>query len=248
MPAADTIMVRAGEEAWMGVLSRFERRLEGLVEGTFARVFRGGVEPVEVAKALQREAEDKKAIGASRTLVPNEYVVELGKTDATKLLPYEVPLGAELASMVREHAAERRWSFVGPVRVRLEQHDDVDTGTFRVRSSVVEGEPDPVPTTTTKGQPRLRVLTGAGADNEVPLTRDVLVLGRASTADVRLDDTGVSRRHAEVRLEGDDVVLVDLGSTNGTTVNGRPVERVRLTPGDRIELGRTMLVYERDER
>lgn len=232
----------------MGVLQRFERRLEGLVEGAFARVFRGGVEPVEVAKALQREAEDKKAISSHRTLVPNDYVVELGKTDAAKLLPYEVPLGAELASMVREHAAERRWSFVGPVTVRLEQHDDLDTGVFRVRSQVTEGDLDPVPTTTTQGQPRLRVLNGAGAQNEIPLTRDVLVIGRASTADIRLDDTGVSRQHAEVRREGDDVVVVDLGSTNGTSVNGRGVERARLTPGDRIECGRTVLVYERDER
>lgn len=232
----------------MGVLSRFERRLEGLVEGTFAKLFRGGVEPVEVAKALQREAEDKKAIGATRTLVPNEFVVELGRTDHAKLKPYEAPLGAELAAMVREHAVERRWSFVGPVRVTLEEHGDLDTGMFRVRSAVVEGEPDPIPTIATKGQPRLRMLTGAGAPNEIPLTTDALTIGRASTSDVRLDDTGVSRRHAEVRREGDDVVLVDLGSTNGTSVNGRLVERARLTPGDRIELGRTVLVYERDER
>lgn len=232
----------------MGVLSRFERRLEGLVEGTFAKVFRGGVEPVEIAKALQREAADKRAITGSRLLVPNDFTVEIGPTDAKKLLPYAAPLGQELASMVREHAAERRWSFVGPVTVRLEEHDDVDTGTFRVRSSVAEGDLDPVPSTSTKGAPRLRVLTGAGTDNEIPLTRDVLVIGRASTADIRLDDTGVSRQHAEVRREGDDVVVVDLGSTNGTSVNGRGVERARLTPGDRIELGRSVLVYERDER
>ena len=232
----------------MGVLSRFERRLEGLVEGAFAKVFRGGVEPVEVAKALQREAADKRAISSTRTLIPNEFVVELGRTDAAKLLPYAAPLGAELASMVREHAAERQWSFVGPVTVRLEEHDDVDTGTFRVRSAVTEGDLDPIPTITTTGQPRLRILTGAGSPNEVPLTRDVLLIGRASNADIRLDDTGVSRQHAEIRREGDDVVLVDLGSTNGSNVNGRTIERARLTPGDRIELGRSVLVYERDER
>ena len=231
----------------MGVLQRFERRLEGLVEGTFAKVFRGGVEPVEVAKALQREAADKKAIGAQRTLVPNEYVVELGETDARKLVPYEAPLGKELAAMVREHAAERGWSFVGPVRVRLEQQDDLDTGMFRVRSAVVEGEPEPTAATPARGAPRLRVLNGS-APEEVPLTGNVIVIGRGSTAGLRLDDAGVSRQHAEVRREGDDVILVDLGSTNGSSVNGRRVERVRLTPGDRIEIGRSVLVYERDER
>jgi hypothetical protein len=230
----------------MGVLQRFERRLETLVEGTFARVFRGGVEPVEIAKALQREAADCKAISATRTLVPNDYVVELGPVDHTKLKPYEAPLGNELAAMVREHAAERRWAFVGPVRVRLEEHTDVDTGTFRVRSAVEEGDPDPVPKTTTQGAPRVRLLTGT--PREIPLTDDVLVIGRGSTAGIKLDDSGVSRQHAELRREGDDVVLVDLGSTNGSTVNGRSVERVRLTPGDRIEIGRSVLVYERDER
>jgi hypothetical protein len=232
----------------MGVLQRFERRLEGLVEGTFAKVFRGGVEPVEVAKALQREAEDRKAISARRTLVPNDYVVELGRRDHDKLAPYAVPLGRELASMVREHAAERRWEFVGPVTVRLEQQDDLDTGMFRVRSAVVEGTPDPPPKVPTRGAPRVRVTQGPNAPNEVQLLDDVLVIGRGSQAGLRLDDTGVSRQHGELRREGDDVVYVDLGSTNGSSVNGRSVERVRLTPGDRIELGRSVLVYERDER
>jgi hypothetical protein len=236
------------EEARVGVLQRFERRLEGLVEGAFAKVFRGGVEPVEIAKALQREAADKKTISAKRTLVPNDYVVELGPTDHAKLKPYEAPLGNELAAMVREHAAERRWEFVGPVTVRLEEHHDVDTGTFRVRSAVIEGTPDPTPKPPTKGAPRVRITHGPNAPQEVPLTDDVLTIGRGSTATIRLDDTGVSRAHAEIRREGDDVILVDLGSTNGSSVNGRPIERVRLTPGDRIELGRSVLVYERDDR
>lgn len=231
----------------MGVLQRFERRLEGLIEGAFARVFRGGVEPVEIAKALQREAADRKAISASRTLVPNCYVVELGPADHARLSPYAVPLGAELASMVREHAAEQHWSFVGPVEVQLEAHEDVDTGTFRVRSSVVEGRVEPLPKPS-RTRDRLRVSAPGGPDREVPLHSDVTTVGRSSDADVKLDDTGVSRRHAEIRREGDDVVLVDLGSTNGTTVNGRAIERVRLTPGDTIRLGRCVLVYERDSR
>jgi pSer/pThr/pTyr-binding forkhead associated (FHA) protein len=82
----------------------------------------------------------------------------------------------------------------------------------------------------------------------MPIGSDVLVIGRASDADVRLSDTGVSRRHAELRREGDDHVLVDLGSTNGTLVNGRPIERVRLSSGDRIEVGATVLLFERDRR
>jgi len=92
----------------VGVLQRFERRLGGLVEGAFARVFGGVVQPVEVAAALQREAADKKAVvGQGRVLVPNSYVVELGASDAGRLGEYDEPLRAELASMVREHAEEQ---------------------------------------------------------------------------------------------------------------------------------------------
>ena len=78
-------------------------------------------------------------------------------------------------------------------------------------------------------------------------TAEVAVVGRGSEANIRIEDAGVSRRHAEVRREGDEVFLVDLGSTNGTTVNGRAIERVRLSPGDRISIGRTVLNYERDD-
>ena len=233
----------------MGVLQRFERRLEGLIEGTFAKVFRGGVEPVEIAKALQREAADRKAVSATRVLVPNDFVVELGPTDHERLAPYAVPLGRELAAMVREEAAQHRWSFVGPVTVDLELQDDLDTGVFRVRSSVTEGTVD---TGYTREVAALRPPTATvivndagGPARTVELRRDVLVIGRAADADLRLNDAGVSRKHAELRREGDDVVFVDLGSTNGSVVNGRRAERVRLSSGDRIELGRTTLTFER---
>ena len=126
----------------MGVLQRFERRLGGLVEGAFARVFGGVVQPVEVAAALQREAEDKKMIvGQGRLLVPNEFVVELGQSDAQRLEEYDAPLRRELAAMVAEHAQEQGWSFVGPVQVRFERLESLDTGLFRVRSAVVQPAP-----------------------------------------------------------------------------------------------------------
>ena len=124
----------------MGVLQRFERRLGGLVEGAFARAFGGFVQPVEIAAALTREAQDKKAIvGAGRILVPNSYVVELGSADLDRLSEYDAPLRAELAAMVSEAATEQGWSFVGPVDVQLERVEALNTGIFRVRSSVNAG-------------------------------------------------------------------------------------------------------------
>jgi hypothetical protein len=133
----------------VGVLQRFERRIGGVVEGIFARAFKSEVQPVEVAAALQRELDDQAAVvGRDRTLVPNQFVVELGDHDYDRLSPYEKPLSDELAAMVREHATDQRYSFVGPVQVKLLLVHALETGVFRIRSEVApgrEGMPDLAP-------------------------------------------------------------------------------------------------------
>ena len=233
----------------MGVLQRFERRLEGLVEGAFARVFGGVVQPVEVAAALQREAADKKAIvGQGRVLVPNAYVVELSSTDLARFAEWDAPLRQELAEMVREHAEEQGWSFVGKVRVAFEKVDALDTGVFRVRSAVVADAPlAREHATTGVGRPRLVLpATGDAKERVVLLTKPVTVVGRGADADVRLHDTGVSRAHAELRLEADGVRIADMRSTNGTLLNGQPVRSAVLNDGDRIDVGATPMVFKRE--
>jgi Protein of unknown function (DUF3662)/Inner membrane component of T3SS, cytoplasmic domain len=260
----------------VGVLQRFERRLGGLVEGAFAKVFKGDVQPVEVAGALQRETDDRKTVvGQGKVLVPNDFVVELGAHDFQRLNPWAQQLGDELAAMVKEHAGEQGYSFVGPVKVVLEQMDDVDTGTFRVRSGVLAGDvleggvrtfsstaasdqagAGDAPANALPGRPRLVLAAGGkarqgspearGEEQVLHLTHSVTVIGRAAEADLRLNDPGVSRKHAEIRLENGQFTLVDIGSTNGVRLNNAPVARHQLAPGDRIELGSTTLVFQRD--
>ena len=124
----------------MGVLQRFEHRLEGMVEGAFARAFKSELQPVEIASAVQREMDDRAAIVAQgRTLVPNDFVVELAESDHERLEVYADSLGIELATLAREHAREQGYSFVGPVRMRFEGVPDLTTGTFRIRSGVIRG-------------------------------------------------------------------------------------------------------------
>lgn len=225
----------------VGVLQRFERRLEGLVQGAFAKAFGGWVEPVEVAAALTREAEDKKAIvAAGRVLVPNTYTVELARSDAERLKEYDEPLRKELGAMVTEAAQEQGWSFVGPVDVRFEEVDGLGTGAFRVRSAVLAGDvPSPPP-----DQNPEATLEYAGGT--VALT-GTTVLGRGAEADLKLTDGGVSRKHAELRVvhdsDGRRVELHDLGSTNGTRVNGQRVTAATLRDGDRITLGASEFVF-----
>jgi hypothetical protein len=217
-------------------MQRFERRLENLVQGAFARTFGGWVEPVEVAAALTREAEDKKAIlAAGRVLVPNTYTVELSPADAERLGEYDEALRKELATMVGESATEHGWSFVGPVEVLFEVVDALDTGAFRVRSTVQAGVVD-APAAPTGG-PAL-----FDGTREIPLT-GTLVLGRGTDVDLQLHDTGVSRRHAEVRVVDDHVEVHDLGSTNGLTVNGRRVSAATLTDGDVLVVGSSQLTF-----
>jgi Protein of unknown function (DUF3662)/FHA domain len=260
----------------LGVLQRFERRLEGMVEGAFARAFRSELQPVEVASAVQREMDDRAAIVAKgRTLVPNDFVVEIAESDHERLNVYAESLGVELANLARDYAKEQGYSFVGPVRMRFEGVPDLTTGTFRIRSGVIRGSTieggeirlpaSDLPRSQGRGfpgHPRLivsaprapgaagsPVAAGAEGDRDqrtYELQTPVTLLGRGTDCDLRLVDPGVSRHHAELRVENDQVVLVDLGSTNGTFVNGQPVRRVALSDGTHVSLGRTTLVFRQD--
>ena len=121
----------------MGVLQRFERRLEDLVGGAFARLFKGQVEPVEIAKALQREADENRAVmGGGRVLVPNRYVVELGPSDHERLAPWETQLTRTLAEMVQEFVDDEGWSAYGDITVAFALDRGLRTGMFRVGSDV----------------------------------------------------------------------------------------------------------------
>jgi hypothetical protein len=248
----------------VGVLQRFEHRLEGMVEGAFARAFKSELQPVEVASAIQREMDDRAAIVAQgRTLVPNDFVVEVAEDDYARLDMYADSLGIELATLAREYAKEQGYSFVGPVRMRFEGVRDLTTGTFRILSGVIRGTTVedgeirrpatdlPQPAGGFRGNPRLLVSgpdggPDGGHQRTYEITTPLVILGRGTDCDLRLVDPGVSRHHAEIRVEDGEVVLVDLGSTNGTFVNGQPVRRVPLTDGTRVTLGRTTLVFRRD--
>lgn len=219
----------------MGVLDRFERRLDRLVSGAFARAFKAEVQPVEIASALQRECDDKAAIVArGRTMVPNDFRVELGSSDYERLATFAAPLSKELADMVREHAGEQGYALVGPVEVHLAESGDLDTGVFRIVSEAVPGEFPP--------EPLLPAVRLEVAGRRIPLTADQTVIGRGPDAQVQLDDAGVSRRHALIRLSPVPVVI-DLGSTNGTVVDGVRVQQAELHDGSSLVLGATTLTF-----
>lgn len=255
----------------MGVLQRFERRLEGMIEGTFAMAFKSELQPVEVASAVQREMDERAAIVAQgRTLVPNDFIVELSASDKERLEVYADSLGQELSKLARDYATEQGYSFVGPVRVQFRSDEGLKTGRFRIRSGVVRGsmidkdgevrrpvgDPGRTDGRQHAGRPRLLISPGGataegsiashGMQQSFELTTPVTLLGRGTDCDLRLVDNGVSRHHVEIRLDGDEAILVDKGSTNGTFVNGQQVNQARLVDGSRVSLGRTTMTFRRD--
>lgn len=222
----------------MGILDNFEKKLDRMVNGAFAKAFRSEVQPVEIAAGLQRELDDRATIvSRARTVVPNVFVVELSPADHERLAAYEQTVADELASLVREYAQQQRYSFVGPAEVSLDVDASLGTGVFRIRSEVQAGPQSanaaPVDVS---GQPHLEV------EGAVYPLFAVTRLGRGTDVDIRIDDPGVSRHHAEITL-GTDVTIRDLGSTNGTLVNGRMVGTQILMDGARVQLGSTTLTY-----
>lgn len=260
----------------MGVMDRFEKGIERAVNGVFAKAFRADVQPVEIASALRKACDDRAAvISRGRTLVPNAFVVELGPTDHERLGEYADALGDELVANLREHAERQRYAFVGPVTVEFEESPDLDTGVFRVRTATVKGrEPgsrppaEPIPRDREVAPPPHRApspVTAAAPSRRpwldidghaYPLVGAVTVLGRGDEADIVVDDPGVSRRHAEIRVTSDGPHLVatlrDLGSTNGTLVDGERVGRgadsERLAEGTTLTVGRTRATYRSGDR
>lgn len=232
----------------MGVLQRFEQRIEDMVNRPFARAFKAEVQPVEVASALQRECDNRAAIVArGRTMVPNAFTVALGTHDFERLSTYAEALGGELASMVREHAEEQHYAFLGPVTVDFEQDDDLETGRFQVRSAAVAGA---VPAARPPGeQPAPRGPAAAPVpwlevgSTSYELRASTTRVGRGTDSDLRIDDPGISRHHADIRRQGGDVVIVDAGSTNGIVIDGERVQQARLDDGTGFVLGSTTVVF-----
>ncbi|QSB05662.1 FhaA domain-containing protein [Natronoglycomyces albus] len=234
----------------MSVLQRLEKQLEGLFEGTFAKMFKGVVHPVEVASAMQREAETHKAVLAGgRVLVPNRYVIDLSAPDHDRLAPYAAALAQELAQSQAEFIGENSWTVYGDVIVEIERGEGLDTGMFRVTAEVAaQNEPDAGPGGNGYGPAQHQAPSGpvlAATDGrQFSISMGSTVIGRGEQAQVRLPDVGISRRHARVDFDGRQVSVTDLGSTNGTLVNGQRITTVSMQPGDVLQLGTTSLTLQ----
>jgi hypothetical protein len=214
-------------------LQQFEERLERLVEGTLAKPFRNNLQPIEIGRRLTREMDLHRRVGVHGLIAPNSFTVTLAPPDVDRFANFIDALSRELADAAREHARIEGYSFVGPVDVQVYEGTRLRAGRFVVTAEVVEGPEE---------APFAELVLPRG--ERVTIGESPVVLGRLPECDVVLSDPNVSRRHAELRRTGDTVVVADLGSTNGTRVNGVPVREHELASGDEITVGSTTLVFE----
>lgn len=225
----------------MGFFGKAEKKLEGAVMGVFTRAFKGDVQPVEITHRLQRELDTEAQILArDKRLVPNDFVVGLSKHDYARLFPYSKTLNAEMMPELRSYAADRAYVFNGPLRIRYEERPDIPTGRIDVASQAT-AEVGGSPASTTQIRTAALLLEVNGVRH--PITPGGLVIGRGSEADLRINDPGISRRHAEIVLDDAGTVRIrDLGSTNGILVDGEKVAEATLAEGSRIDIGKTRMV------
>lgn len=212
----------------------FERRLERLVEGAFARAFKSGLRPVELGRRLVREMDDNRSVGVrGGTVVPNAFTVALSASDLEQFEGVQDSLCRELGDAAREHARDEGYAFMGPVEVELRVDERLRTGAFQIDGRMAEGQGG----------------TGAGSlvlpsGDRFPLHDAVVTVGRHPDCNLVLADPNVSRNHAEIRPQGDRYAVVDLGSTNGTRINGVRVDTQVLQDGDEVSFGNTRMRFE----
>ncbi|MGO2518725.1 MAG: FhaA domain-containing protein [Microbacterium sp.] len=215
----------------MGLLDSFEKGLERAVNGAFAKTFRSGIQPVEIASALRREADTKAAVvSRDRIIAPNSYIVRLSSDDNERMRGLGGALTDELHALLQKHSKAQGYSFAGPLAISIEADEKVATGTVRVNSGTVEGR------VSWQG-----VIDVDGRRHSLNRARSVI--GRGSDADITISDAGSSRKHVEILWDGERAMMRDLGSTNGTKVNGQKVREAPLPTDTTITIGRTDLVF-----
>jgi hypothetical protein len=213
--------------------------------------------------------DDHRMISVSRVYAPNEYSIYLSPADREQFESYEESLVTELQEYLAEHARRESYVLLSSPTVLVNTDADLEVGEFGIATRMVQPEPgqepdvpEAVPGATMVYEPKAGLPTQAATPEELGVPPEVVtletdgnsytidkqtvVIGRSKDCDIRVADPNVSRRHAEVRQEGTSYWLQDLGSTNGTSVNGRRQQRAKLEHEDRITVGSTELIFRRN--
>lgn len=249
----------------MSVLRHLESKLEALVQGTFSRAFRSEVRPVEIARRLVREMDERKVPSVSRTYAPNEFAVYLSTPDRERFTPTERELVDELAGHLLEHARRERLTLLSRPLIEFRTDERLGLGEFGIQARLVH-PPEGEEADARQGDSGKTMVYSVAERIARPLEERAqelqstallllqgkrmvvgaggAVIGRSRECDIVIDDANMSRQHAEIRPRGGAWVVSDLGSTNGVTVNGRRIDHPQvLSSGDEVELGSSSMIF-----
>lgn len=253
--------------AVMDRLAKLDSSLQRGLDNSMAALFGGKVVPEEIEELVKQEAQDSLVVtDRDEYVAPNVYAVGVSSKDLENLSRNR-DLPADLADQLMRYVRNKQWFLDGPTVVRIAEESGLRTGQLRVSSyidtmpDVASGfdaivaeptkrrasrsqlkedamsEPTPENSQQNPQQPTVSLLLQDGSSRTYLVHEGSNILGRSNDSDFRLPDTGVSRQHAEITWDGEVAVLVDLQSTNGTTVNDEPVDNWMLADGDVITLG-----------
>jgi len=226
------------------------------LEGFFRRRFAAALQPVEIAKDLVRKMTRHKIVSVNKIYVPNCYFIYLSAKDWEQFSVFEQSLSRELASYLKQKAAEKDYTLVGTPRITFAVDEELLPGTLRIDYHYDEEHQELPGNGETKSDTlgglervdeplaqdwQFLVLSGPDEGKVFQLTNNPQVIGRHSSNEIFLTDPNVSRKHAQIEFLQGSFFCLDLGSTNGITVNGDRIERQRLYPGDRLKLGQTVM-------
>jgi len=255
-------------------LKDFEKKLEELVEGVFAKGFKSGVQPIELAKKLVREMDENKTVSVSRVYVPNHYTFFLSPQDKQEFSSFESQLVLELKEFLEKESRARNYTFIAPPEIHLKEKKNLSLGKLELESKLVapvgqveaDARSDKVgvsvrptegpaetsaPTDSSRSLPKTDVkasliLVIKGEEEEIYfLTKNETTIGRLEGNDIIIPDPSVSRHHAVIKIENNNFFVLDLESTNGTWLDGKRIGKAPLKDGARIGLGKVLLKFRR---
>lgn len=230
--------------------------MEKLFDGLFGRIFRSGVKPLQIGRRLLQAVDSERSVdGRGRRVVPDSYVVQLSPDDRRDFEDLEMSLLQELTIAVREYITQEGYHVEGKARVALRTDPDLKRGRFTIEARHTgeapsgqrgEGTPErgPARAGTATGESPPAVLT-LPSGQRIELHEGRYIVGRQLQNDVVVNDPNISRRHAEFICSGGEVLVRDLGSTNGTKVNGVGIHGEQLLQhGDVVGLGGVEIRFE----
>jgi len=215
----------------MGILDGFEKGLERLVTGAFSKTFKSELQPIEISAAIKTEMDSNASfVARDRILVPNAFTAYLSPADFTRMRALGENLILEINEQVLRHATRQKFQFGGALSIKVAEDGALTLGQVRISSQTADVQVEWTPALDVAGTRYL-------------LTKPQTTVGRDATADIQVNDNSLSRKHFEILWDGKRGGVRDLGSTNGTRINGRAVGEAGIEADAVINAGQSEFVF-----